>query len=331
MKFRKGKKIWKPEVYQGKDDMKRYFEGWYFKIVDKSEKHIYAIIPGVSFDKKGNTHSFIMFFDGINATMNYFNFDISDFHYSKEHFSIKICKNSFHQDGFELNIDKEGQKITGKIEVKNLKPWPVKALSPGAMGWYAFVPFMECYHAVIGFDHPLEGKISINGTEIDFAEGRGYIEKDYGKSFPSYYIWMQSNHFETTGISLMASVAKIPWLGSSFDGFVVGFLYNEKVYKFATYTGAKITKLKITDSIVSLHFQDKEHRLELEATKSASVNLNSPIEGSMTGRIIESITSKIQLRFIKIAKEGEEVIFEGLGRNAGLDIGGKVDEMKEVI
>ncbi len=96
------------------------------------------------------------------------------------------------------------------------------------MGWYAFVPFMECYHAVIGFDHPLEGKININGNEIDFTGGRGYIEKDYGKSFPSYYIWMQSNHFETEEISVMASVAKIPWLGSSFDGFVVGFFSMEK-------------------------------------------------------------------------------------------------------
>ena len=32
-----------------------------------------------------------------------------------------------------------------------------------------------------------------------------------------------------------------------------------------------------------------------------------------------------------VSREVEEAIFEGVGRNAGLDIGGKVDEMKEVI
>ncbi|MHA1953932.1 MAG: tocopherol cyclase family protein [Candidatus Heimdallarchaeaceae archaeon] len=330
MQFRRGKRIWKPEIYQGKSDMRRYFEGWYFKIVDKSEKNIYAIIPGVSFDKEGNTHAFIMFFDGIKASMNYFNFDITDFHYSKKRFQIMIGKNSFHQNGFNLDINSNNQKIKGKINVKNLKPWPVKILSPGAMGWYAFVPFMECYHAVIGFDHHLDGKININGNEIDFTGGRGYIEKDYGKSFPSYYIWMQSNHFETEEISVMASVAKIPWLGSSFDGFVVGFLFNGEVYRFATYTGAKITKLQLSDNLVSVHFQDKKYRLELEATKAASVNLHSPVEGSMTGRIIESITSKIHVRFVKISEKVEEVIFEDVGRNAGLDIGGKIEELKEV-
>ncbi|MCK4769969.1 MAG: hypothetical protein KAT02_06465 [Candidatus Heimdallarchaeota archaeon] len=330
MQFRRGKRIWKPEIYQGKSDMRRYFEGWYFKIVDKSEKNIYAIIPGVSFDNEGNTHAFIMFFNGIKASMNYFNFDITDFHYSKKRFQIKIGKNSFHQNGFNLDINSNNQKIKGKINVKNLKPWPVKTLSPGAMGWYAFVPFMECYHAVIGFDHHLDGKININGNEIDFTGGRGYIEKDYGKSFPSYYIWMQSNHFETEEISVMASVAKIPWLGSSFDGFVVGFLFNGEVYRFATYTGAKIIKLQLSNNLVSVHFQDKKYRLELEAAKSASVDLHSPIEGSMTGRIIESITAKIHAKFVKISKNKEEILFDGNGRNAGLDIGGKIEELKEV-
>lgn len=330
MRIKRGRRIWKPEVYQGKGDMKRYFEGWYFKIVDKSEKNVYAIIPGVSFDKEGNTHAFIMFFDGIKASMNYFRFDIAKFHYSKKCFQVEIGENSFHLNGFDLKINSDDQNIRGKIEFKNSIPWPVKPLSPGAMGWYAFVPFMECYHEVLGFDQPLEGKLSINGKEIDFTGGRGYIEKDYGKSFPSYYIWMQSNHFETQGISLMASVAKIPWLGSSFDGFLVGFLYNEEVYRFATYTGAKITRLQLSDRLITVHFQDRKYRLELEAIKAAAVDLHSPIEGSMIGRIIESITAKIHVRFIKLSKNGEEVIFEGTGRNSGLDIGGKVKELKEI-
>ena len=330
MQFRRGRRIWKPEVYQGTSDMKKYFEGWYFKIVDKEEKNVYAIIPGVSFDKKGNTHAFIMFFDGIKASMNYLRFDISEFQYSKDVFQIDIGKNTFSLNGFDLNINDDVQNIRGKIEFQNLIPWPIKSLSPGAMGWYAFVPFMECYHEVVGFDHPLKGKLSVNGKEIDFTGGKGYIEKDYGKSFPSYYIWMQSNHFDVQGISVMASIAKIPWLGSSFDGFLVGFLFDEEVYRFTTYTGAKITKLKLSDKLVTVHFQDKRYRLELEATKAAAVDLHSPIEGSMTGRIIESITAKIHVRFIKLSEGGEEEVFEGVGRNSGLDIGGKIEELKEI-
>ena len=37
-------KVWQPEIFQGNLNKKNYFEGWYFKIVDASEKHAFAII-----------------------------------------------------------------------------------------------------------------------------------------------------------------------------------------------------------------------------------------------------------------------------------------------
>ena len=141
---------------------------------------------------------------------------------------------------------------------------------------------------------------------------------------------MQTNHFEDEGTSLMASIANIPWLVSSFDGFLVGFLYKEKIVRFTTYTGSKITKFQMMENKIIAHFEDKKHRLELEANKTSGINLASPIEGSMTGRILESITSKIHVRLFKLHKNTEEIIFEGTGRNAGLDIGGQLEELKEI-
>jgi hypothetical protein len=177
------------------------------------------------------------------------------------------------------------------------------------MGWYRFVPFMECYHGVLGFNHSLNGKIEINGKTIDFSGGRGYIEKDYGSSFPRYYVWMQSNHFEIPGVSIIASLANIPWLGSSFDGFIVGLLFDGVVYRFTTYTGAKMTRFNLDDRRIVMHFQDKKYRIEMEALKSEGVNLQSPVEGSMTGRILESITSQIYVKLVKLNKNTEEIIF----------------------
>ena len=40
------------------------------------------------------------------------------------------------------------------------------------------------------------GSLEINGAEISFEGGKGYIEKDWGRSMPSDWIWIQSNHFE---------------------------------------------------------------------------------------------------------------------------------------
>ena len=45
-------KVWNPGLYQGKFKHSRYFEGWYFKLIDKESKNIYAIIPGIAMGEK---------------------------------------------------------------------------------------------------------------------------------------------------------------------------------------------------------------------------------------------------------------------------------------
>ena len=326
------RKIWNDAIFQGKNKKKSYFEGWYFKIINSDENEIYAIIPGISYDKDGKGTAFIQFFNGIEAEMTFFEFDISDFSFSKKKFTVEIGENYFSSDKILLNLSSEGKKVQGEIKFRDLIPWSKKKLSLGVMGWYKLVPFMQCYHGVLGFDHPIEGELTIDGKKIDFSDGKGYIEKDYGRSFPHYYIWMQTNMFEEEDVSLMASYAKIPWLGSAFDGYLVGFRHDNILYRFTTYTGAKVTRLQLKDKEIILHVTDKKHRIEITALKAKAVNLASPIEGSMVGRISESITAKIKVRLVKLSKKNqEEVVFEGTGRNAGLDIGGRVEEIKEII
>lgn len=72
-------KLLNPEIFQGKYKKKNYFEGWYFKIVDKDEKNSFALIPGVAFDKEGNSHSFVQMIDSIGYNSEYFKFSIDDF------------------------------------------------------------------------------------------------------------------------------------------------------------------------------------------------------------------------------------------------------------
>jgi len=222
-------------MYQGKRIMRGYFEGWYYKFADIYEQNIGALIPGVSFDKKGNnSHSFIQYLDDSGSLSNYFLYDIKEFSYSPDKPEIKIGKSFFSPTRIEVDIDDKSSSIKGALSFRDIKPWPVSFFSPGAMGWYAFVPFMECYHGVLSFNHLIEVQLKLNGKSIDFNGGKGYIEKDWGRSFPSYHIWIQSNHFDEPGISLMVSIAKIPWLGKSFNGFLIGLLYNGHLYKFTT-------------------------------------------------------------------------------------------------
>jgi tocopherol cyclase len=323
--FRGLRKIWHPAMYQGKAVMKGYFEGWYYKLADKRESRICALIPGVSFDKEGrHPQAFIQFLDDAGASSHFFSYEIDKFSFSRNTPEIRIGESSFSPAGIKVDIAQNSARIKGTLDFKNITPWPVSLFSPGAMGWYAFVPLMECYHGVLSFDHLIEGQLEINGKSVDFSGGRGYIEKDWGRSFPGYHIWVQTNHFDQPGVSLMVSIANIPWLGKSFDGFLIGLWYAGRLYRFTTYTRAGITFFQYDQEKLLVHVQSSSHRLEIEVSYIRGAPLRTPVTGEMQGRLSESLTAQTRIRFYLRADGKESLVYQGTGRHSGLEIEGKV-------
>ena len=227
---------WFPDEYHGWGRTRRYFEGWYFKVVSPDERHAMAFIPGISMNEHGYRHSFVQVMDGKACRAQFHRFTAEDFRPRERQFGVEVGDNYFSGQNMRLALP----GISGEIRFHHTTPWPKMLGAPGIMGWYSFVPFMECFHGIVSLNHSLEGKLIIENTEIDFTGGRGYIEKDWGRSFPRAYVWMQANHFDSHDrVSLMASVAHIPWLGSYFIGFIGGFWLEGRLFRFATYTGAR--------------------------------------------------------------------------------------------
>ena len=87
--------IWNPELYHGWGKKKRFFEGWYYKIVSKDEKSACAFIPGVAMDQNGNKQAFIQILDGIKSTSEYIKFPFEEFRANPKKHIIEIDKNRF--------------------------------------------------------------------------------------------------------------------------------------------------------------------------------------------------------------------------------------------
>ncbi|HZL09470.1 MAG TPA: tocopherol cyclase family protein [Prolixibacteraceae bacterium] len=313
--------LFHPERYHGWGKTRKYFEGWYYKIVSADEKHAFAIIPGIAMDNNGQKHAFIQILDGINQTAEYLKFPADEFVSQADTFQTEISGNTFSGTQLRLNL----KNAKGELQFKNTVPWPNQWYSPGIMGPYTFVPFMECYHGILSMDHAIQGSLEINNTTIDFTGGRGYVEKDWGHSFPSAYIWMQSNHFSETGISLNASVAKIPWLGSSFVGFIAGIYLNRQLIQFTTYNSTKLIRSLATKETVELFMENKKYRLEIVVTRNHATELASPIAGFMDGRISESMTSNLEVKLTN--RKTGETVFADTGRCAALEVAGAIDEI----
>ncbi len=312
-----------PEGYHGKGRKPPFFEGWYFKIVDAAETHRYAIIPGISLGEHGDgPHSFIQILEGVTGETVYRRYPVDAFTAAETRLEIAVGPNRF--SSREMHLDLRGTDIPlqGTVRFGDLQPWPVTWASPGIMGWYAWVPRMECYHGVLSLNHTLAGHLKVNGSRLDFGGGRGYIEKDWGQSFPSGWIWMQTNHFGMPGISLTASIAMIPWIGYTFPGFIVGLLVNGTLYRFATYTGAVTRRLEVLGEVVDWTIEDALYRLRLVGHRATSGRLRGPSKVDMGRPVPETMNASVDVT-LTAQRDGTE-LFRGTGRYAGMEIAGEL-------
>jgi hypothetical protein len=196
------------------------------------------------------------------------------------------------------------------------------------MGWYAWVPFMECYHGVVSLDHTIRGTLTVDGTTIDFGGGRGYIEKDWGQSFPEAWVWFQTNHFQQPGTSITASVAIIPWIRRSFPGFIIGLWHGSTLYRFSTYSGAQIEQLETTDQQLNWTVKGKLLRLEMTAVRTEGGLLHAPTTVDMGRRITETLDATVRVTLHSIRKDRSHLVFEGVGRCAGLEAVGDLQRLR---
>jgi len=313
-----------PEGFHGAHERAGFFEGWYVKLVSADQRHRLAVIPGVFLGLDGGDEAFIQVLDGATGHADYVPFDRTDFHARPDSFDVTVGASRFTGDGMTLRLPQIGVDADVSF-TQPLHPWPVTLRSPGIMGWYGWVPFMECYHGVVSFDHDLSGTVRRGDTTIDLAGGRGYCEKDWGRAFPAGYVWMQTNHFTRPRVSLSASIALIPWLRGEFRGFIVGLWVDGTLLRFATHTGARTTLLDIDDSHVRWTIEDPNGGLlAIEAERRRGGLLHAPVRTQMHRRVEETLDGRVHVRAID---PSGRVVVDDTGACAGLEVHGDLDRL----
>lgn len=213
-----------------KDNSKEFFEGWYFK--HQAQGQTISFIPGIHIPKLGKAFAFIQIIT--NHKSYFIKYPYSQFYASKNTFYIKIGNNIFSKNGISININTPKLKLQGTIRYEAFTP-----IKYDIMGPFSLFPNMECHHGIISLHHLAHGYLMFNTTFVDLNNSLGYIEKDWGTSFPQSYIWLHCNDFKDK-TSIVISTAHIPFCGSSFQGLIAIVYYRGKEYRFATYNGGKV-------------------------------------------------------------------------------------------
>lgn len=311
--------VFNQAAFQGHLNKTNYFEGWYFKCLTNDRMFSLALIPGVSLNSE-DAHAFIQVFitnhEKKSIATHYIRYDISNFSSHKDRFYISIKDNIFSKDFISLNIAQDGINLSGDLDIYEHQDIPTNLYQPNIMGPFAYIPFMECNHGVISMDSFVSGQLNYNNQKLDFNQTHAYIEKDYGKSFPSKYIWIQSNHFKHASDSLMFSYAVIPFLGLKFNGLIASLYVNKKHYRFSTYNFSKVKIDHINDHLTSIVIKKRSYRLIIKTYQEDAIKLKSPHRGKMDHEVKEGLSGYVEVELY----HHKQLIFDDTGYYAGIEL-----------
>jgi hypothetical protein len=342
-----------------------FFEGWYYNMILANASKTIAVIPGVLMNDD-HRHSFLIIAYG--NVSHYFRFPFEAFHSSSitDEFRVSISKESDDKNRTNIfsaseiivdvkpdNEDDATESIQMNITIfSNTRPKDISWLMPGTMGPFTWLTIMQCYHHVLSMRHVIHGTIQLGQHPRTNISGIGYLEKDWGQSFPSIWIWGQANQWISTSpisASLFFSFAIVPvGLGVELPGFLVIFEHNNQFYHFNTYLLSIVHNLVVNNSTNQLSFTVYDLFFEYKLSVSVQFDdvnsgtlLYGPREGRMEKFVKEMLDSNahFDVHLSKLISAmsidendnsfvhhdyREDVLFEGRTQHVALELNGDV-------
>ncbi|MCB2290520.1 hypothetical protein LGK97_12155 [Clostridium sp. CS001] len=318
-------KIRNPLLFQGSSKKENYFEGWYYKQVSRDHKRVISFIPGIS-SFNNDVHSFVQYIyvslDDDNKKLiktGYVKYPIEDFKFNNNPFRLQIADNIFTESTITIKMVDNNIDIEGKLNLDLFTTIKKSVLTPNIMVFFAYIPKMECYHGIVSMNHRVNGTIRIDSEDVDFHDGKGYIEKDWGTSFPERYIWIQSNNFNNSDTSIFCSIADIPFMGKNFLGFICNLIIAGVEYRFATYNNSKLRVESITKEKIIITLENNKVKLKIEAYLNETGELIAPKQGEMIKVIKEEVSGKVK---IKLYNKQNGIACEDICYIAGIEVVG---------
>lgn len=297
-----------------------FFEGWYFKLHSADSQHSLVLIPGYFKHKDGKLEIFLHIYAPLTNNYFYLAFPQDQIKMNPDEFFIKLDNCRFSDKGIELNIQKEEIKLQCSLDFSEQKYWPKKGLSTSIMGPFLYLPFMECFYAVPMPYFKIRGKVQFQGMDWNFNQGTGYCEKNWGSSFPSDWIWLQSNFFQKKRqTSFLFSMAEIPLGPFHFQGIAAYLYFDDQFFCFTSYQGAKLVHWQFEDNKLMLEIRQGRYYLNLQAAPGDFTALKAPSRQGMNSEIKESLNSKIVLSLSEKKGGRREFLFEDSAINCGME------------
>jgi hypothetical protein len=277
-----------PTLLQGDITKNNYFEGWFQKIFVPKKNTSIVLIYGIATGNELTKTGFIQLFVPGHEVIH-MDFPQHEITLSKRKHEVNFGLNYFSSNRIHI----EDKRVELDVEII---PQATKALKKNSMGNFYLVPGLPCYHSVLQINSSVKGIVKINNELIHFDRSTGYLEKNWGSSFPEKYFWMHAQDPLNATNQVLYSQAEIKWRNKTFIKHV-GFIQLN---------GKSIDLRKIRRKHIVCHVSNSNQleisidpigiALNFDLGDANNTSFNSPREGKMTNKIIHNIDVPVILK-----------------------------------
>jgi tocopherol cyclase len=220
----------------GKVDRGDWFEWWYYKVTvpgtDQAFLFYYGVVnPWDAGQENAASKSFVGFGSYTDGALFEEAHPVSHFEASYDETKVRIGGNQATDKRIRGKIQdaKTGKKASWDMTLS--LDWKFNA-----MGWSTSVPdISNIYWYPAQASARMSGKLTYDGKTYVIKDAPAYQDRNWGRSYPKWWTWLVSNHFEGSPGTALAAGGGNPTLFGGIEGvegLMIGFRHEGKVYSF---------------------------------------------------------------------------------------------------
>lgn len=277
-----------PTLLQGDITKNNYFEGWFQKVYIPEQNTSIIIIYGIATGNELTKTGFIQLLIPGHEVIH-LDFPQHEVALSKRKHEVKLGPNYFSSNRIHI----ENKRVQLDLDII---PVAKKAFQQNSMGNFYLVPGLPCYHSVLQVNSFVKGHININNELIQLTRSSGYLEKNWGTSFPEKYFWMHAQDPLNSNNQVLYSQAEIKWGNKTFIKHL-GFIHlNGKSIDLRKIHRKHLVCNVYNSNQLEISIDPMGIVLYFDLGEAINTSFKSPSDGKMTNKIIHNIDVPIRLK-----------------------------------
>ena len=287
-----------------------HFEGWYYRAFDPETNRSWVLIAAYWLDERYQGHGFLELVqhpEGIVHKQTLVGINIASIQAAHGDFDLRFGDMRLSANKVEgVMWTDNGQRVDIDLEISDCAQWggPYEENNRWTMGWSTEAPGIPIKWHIHHLKAEISGSITTPVDEWVLSKLPLHQEKNWGRSFPSSWIWMQSNHFEgRPDVAFAAAGGPIfPWLFSP-QGYMAGLRWRDRFFTWRTHDTHTFPEVEFwidhDNRLAKWRFVGENYRHRIEVSVEAPLHeliiIDVPTDQGLRHGAVEHLAAKTVL------------------------------------